>query len=470
MTPTIPIIIICYNNHKYVENTIQQLLRVNPELHSYIFIMDNKSTLEETQTYLRKSPHKVFWNLENQGPWVTPYCNAEIFHLMPDKFILTDPDLEFHPDIPRNFVSILSDLSDKYNSIKIGFALDISDKECMFEGDYVETESGIQTIWEWESQFWKKQIEDPTYKLYHADIDTTFCLINKNGIDFTIRVADNFSAKHLPWYKKNSIYNTYENYMFAMNSTSVSTIAKKIIAYTESEYLKTQKNNQLFLIENNLTDPNLTFWKDIYTEWENETFEVFDRFLDPTKVFLDIGGWIGTTCMYAGRKSKHTYIVEADKDTVPFLENNCKNNIQNYTVIHNAIYNVDDMDICFGKNEHLGESKLNDSTSQIQNQTNSQSQSDKPGVYTIKTITLSKLIAKYGIDVSNISLIKVDIEGGEENILEDLYKIHTTYKVPMYVSFHYSWWKNMDLHRFAFLTDEQKNAILWNPFTSLLFC
>ena len=55
------------------------------------------------------------------------------------------------------------------------------------------------------------------YKLYEAKIDTTFCLINLNypenkntGLDgYHIRIANNYTCKHLPW------YNNYIKYKFS---------------------------------------------------------------------------------------------------------------------------------------------------------------------------------------------------------------------------------------------------------------
>ena len=68
-----------------------------------------------------------------------------------------------------------------------------------------------------------------------------------------------------------------------------------------------------------------------------------------------------------------------------------------------------------------------------------------------------------------VSLIKVDIEGGEEHILDQLYAIHSEHKIPMYVSFHHTWWSDKNLDRFVWLTDAQKQSVRREPFTSLLF-
>jgi len=222
----------------------------------------------------------------------------------------------------------------------------------------------------------------------------------------------------------------------------------------ESTYLKINKNNIFFFVENDNSDINLNFWKNNYLNWEKETFEIFDKLLVKSKIFIDIGGWIGTTCIYAAKKSKWAYVVEADTTSFKYLSKNCELNTNNITLINKAIFNIDNKDISFGKNEYISNSTFNESMSQIQIN---------------KTITIDTIINTYNIDLNNISLIKVDIEGGEENIMNELNNLHKEHKIPIYLSFHYTWWKNKDLDRFIFLSNEQKDKIKKEPFTSILF-
>lgn len=457
----IPIAIICYNNYKYVENMIQQILKINGEYHKNIIIMNNCSTCPHTINFLKNTECKIYNNDQNNGPWI--WNNANFYNSLPDKFILTDADLELNKNIPSNFIEILSVLSDKYACFKVGFALDISDFDEMYQETYAENKN----IYDLENQYWQNEINDDTYELYYAPIDTTFHLVNKNHWNYVnVRIADNFTAKHLPWYKNNKIYNIYENYSLnTIVSATISTTSKLIKQNVNLNYLKIKKNNELFLIKNDENDQNLSFWKNIYSTWENEIFCVFDKFLDKNKIFIDIGGWIGTTCMYGSRNSKHVYIVEADnkscKDMKLNLEINCNNN---YEIINKAIYNVDNIELKFGKNKFLENSKMNDSTSQIY-----ENDEITDEYYLIDTITVKSIIENNNINMNEISLIKSDIEGGEEYILNDMYEIHEKYNVPLYVSFHHSWWKDKNLDRFEFLTETQKKMIMENPFTSILF-
>ena len=459
----IPIIIISYNNYKYIENTLNQIYKLNKEYYSNIQILDNCSTCVETLDFLKETDVKVTYNTANNGPWITQNKNKNIYDTLPDKFVLTDPDLEFNNKLPYNFIDILSELSDKYKTTKIGFALDISDYDKMYKYVYCHN----RNIYDWEKQNWNKKIADSEYELYNVGIDTTLALINKNYIsdNYHLRIAGNFTAKHLPWYINNKIYNLYDNYSAAKKTTIISTMSSVIVKYIDINYMKINKNTEIFLIENRKDDINLSFWIDNYTNWENDKFAIFDKYLDTDKVFIDIGGWIGTTAMYGSRKSKHVYTVEADnnsaKDMLLNLSNNCNNN---YTVINKAIYNIDDIEVKFGKNKFMYNSKMNDSTSQIYDKDDVSNES-----YTINTITLDSLIGKYNIAPNSISLIKVDIEGGEEYILNDLYSINKRFNVPLYISFHYSWWKNKDLDRFIFLSRDQKDSILANPFISIVF-
>ena len=476
----VPIVIICYNNDKYVENTIRQLLSINEALIDWIYILNNKSSDPNTISYLQKTKVKVINNDTNDGPWIQPNTNGDIYNMLPDKFILTDPDLQFNEKIPKNFIEILSNLSDKYNTGKIGFALSITDPEKIYDNIYCDN----RTIIEHENYFWKNKINnEENYELYYADIDTTFCLVNKKYINNVIsstddpesqnritpkhiRIAGNFTALHIPWYKIKNVINIYDEYRI-YHKSMYSTMSKLFIANFNEHYIIIPKNNDYIIINKDVDDPNYHFWTNIFSYWENDTFNVFDKILNKNKTFIDIGGWIGTTCIYSSRKSKNVYVVEADKESIISLKENCRLNSDNITIIEKAIYNKSEDTVIFGKNTHLNNSKLNDSTSQICNNDNIDIQNE--GYYSVKTITIDDIMKQNDIKPIDISLIKVDIEGGEEFILEDLFRLKRNYNVSLYISFHHTWWKNKDLTRFDFLTNEHINNIIDNPFTSILF-
>jgi hypothetical protein len=192
----IPIVVIAYNNLFFVRNFIEQLEKYkNP-----IILFDNHSDYQPLLDYYKEIKAELGSKIDirlldiNEGSNVTTVYKDTL----PSIFILSDPDLQLNPRMPVNFSDILLGLSNKYQAHKVGLALDISEPVKLLECK--EYEHG-QSIVEWESQFWKKQIDDE-YELYYAATDTTFCLVNRAYPQTTqIRIAGDFTAKHLPWYK-----------------------------------------------------------------------------------------------------------------------------------------------------------------------------------------------------------------------------------------------------------------------------
>jgi hypothetical protein len=407
----IPIIVVCYNNYLYVKNTLEQILKINPEYYKNINILNNNSTCLDTLKFLNDVDVKIINNKENTGPWVDTLRNRHIYDTLPNKFILTDPDLKFNENISSNFIEILSRLSDFYGVEKIGFALKISDFENFYSGVYHMNE----TIADWEKQFWRFPIINDTYEMYNAMIDTTFCLCNKNFANGTcIRVAGNFTAQHLPWYVDNDICNLYENYSYCLKSGQISTMSNVIMSHIKHNYFIILKNCETFLIEN---DKFLSFWKnpDLI---ENKVFDLIDEYLFKDKIIIDIGSMTGIAAMFGSRKSKHAYIIETDEESFTIMSRNFKNNCRNYTLINNNILNYDDIE---------------------------------------------SILKIYKIDFFDVSLIKINIGGEEENILNELLDINVKYGLKIYISIYYVLWKDKNLNRFTLLDSYIKNEIISNP-------
>jgi FkbM family methyltransferase len=456
-----PIVIISYNNYKYVNNMIKQLesLITVPN----ILIIDNNSNCKYTIDYINKSKNKytVINCDKNFGHMV--WKESFIFDILPDMFIITDPDLQFNKKTPTNFIDVMIEISNQYKSNKVGFALDISEPEKMFPYSFNDFGyHGIHTIWESQKQYWVNKIENSKFEMYFSPVDTTFCLFNKNYTEQDIRMAGDFTMKHLPWYidvddiSKLSRYLMYNN---TSSSSSISCFEMKYLA--DNKFVPITKRNETFLIQFD-GGINDYFWENIYPNWENDTFDIFDKYLNKEKQFLDIGSWVGVTCLYASRLSSYVVCVEADPVSAKKLQHNINTNLldTNIDIEHSAIYN-ESTNVVFGPNQFSSTSQLNDSMSQIK-----LSETNNSDVM-IKTITLDEIIKKYNLN--NLSLIKVDIEGGEEYILNDLLEYSNSNIVPIYISFHYDWWIDKNLDRFLHLQSHHKTQIISSPFCSILF-
>jgi hypothetical protein len=215
----IPVILICWNNLSFVKNFVEQLKKYpNP-----IILLDNNSNYSPMFDYYKQIESdkiKVILLKQNYGHEVYKKLKADL----PDIYFLSDPDLQLNPRMPQNFAEIFVKLSEKHGSYKVGAALDISDADKFIPCDnYTENKS----ILEWESQFWEKPVPDPEYELYDADVDTTFCLVNTKYEEnnAVLRVAGNFTVKHLPWYtdyiKKNTPKDELEHWKKHNKSSSI---------------------------------------------------------------------------------------------------------------------------------------------------------------------------------------------------------------------------------------------------------
>lgn len=334
--------------------------------------------------------------------------NQDLYHLLPNYFVVTDPDLQLNLNLPRDFLEQLLKLSTLYQTYKIGMALDISEPNLMF--NYPDYACG-KSIVEHETQFWSTKLENNEYDLYVAEIDTTFALYNKsvpeNGPK--IRVGGNFTARHLPWYVNNPVISKYQQLQQYATSrfSHIGDFFNRMLI--QSDLLIVHKRQFWFIVQK---DANKNFWTTHYPQWENESFDVYDTYLKPDGIMLDIGAWTGCTSLYARNLCRHIYAVESDKISIQNFRQNIQLNDAQHdiTLINKAIYTKSHAILKFGKNSYMPNSKLDDSTSQILGIMDTQDYD------LVTTISPEDIVSKYIPNPEKLCLIKVDIEGGERNI------------------------------------------------------
>lgn len=397
----IPIVIISYNNYKYVENTIQQFIGINPDLLETIVIMDNNSNDANTQLYLQKRQTEVvvIFNQDNVGPWVSTSCNAHVYHALPEQYILTDPDLEFNKNLPKNFIDIFCEIMSKYDMEKIGFAIEIDDCDKFYKyPDYNQERS----ILEWESGFWKPE-EMTTYTtndgtmeltLHHCCIDTTFAMYNKKFMNIAgwwaykgIRVSGNFKCRHLPFYIEDPILSMHDKLVHYEHS-KFSTTSNCAMRYITENFYIVNKCDERILIEKD--DYNLFFWKTMYDDYEPKIFEIIDKFSKKETNTIILGDCIGEKTIYASRKSKHVYVMRCDVSTNSEFEKIVKNNCKNVSLVGSD--------------------------------------------------TLLETLDKINMD--DVKLIIVDAHGKEEQIMNRLIKYKEEYGITICIKLYLTEWKN----------------------------
>lgn len=252
----------------------------------------------------------------------------------------------------------------------------------------------------------------------------------------------------------------------------------------EVQYEIVKRKDTIIKIDSTNKNANwFHFMKTCFTSgWEEETFNIIDRFADKNKVLIDIGSWVGPISLYYADKYRRVFAIDADKESIKVLKQNIVlNNFHNVLVIDNAIYS-ENKRIYFGPNEYYHTKEMNISVSQ------SRESKLYDCDYEVDGITFDELIKRYQIDNdnnnnnnnnNNIGMIKCDIEGGEENIINDVLTYGYNYHVPIWMSFHIDWWKNHKLEDFTdifglFCDSDIDSEILINdiknnPLKSILF-
>lgn len=210
----VPVIVISYNNGVYVENMIRQLCARGVSA----IIIDNASTDAASVSTLDKISKSgqatVIRSRRNLGHMVG--FRYQVYEKLPNIFAYTDPDLQFHPDMPADFLPILEQLTWDFKAYKAGLALPLehaghrATTKNPFVRRYLadpERRQDSYTVTEWESAYWKMRVTHPDLEIFSAPIDTTFAVYNKKNfrgdhLNPSIRVAGDFSALHLPWFKE----------------------------------------------------------------------------------------------------------------------------------------------------------------------------------------------------------------------------------------------------------------------------
>lgn len=161
------------------------------------------------------------------------------------------------------------------------------------------------------------------------------------------------------------------------------------------------------------------FWQNIYqTIWENDTFNSIVPHLRKDKVFIDIGAWQGPISLVAQHYSRQCICFEPDPYAYEYLVKNVK---------ANAFDNIHCENLAVS-----AESKLNIGADELGGGVSSFTKSNNS--IECKTISIEQIFKKYNLTQDDISVIKIDIEGYECELLKDPF--WKTLNVNLHISLH----------------------------------
>lgn len=180
------------------------------------------------------------------------------------------------------------------------------------------------------------------------------------------------------------------------------------------------KRDATFKISNSqkhLSDFQKDWWENVFPRWEEGTYDRIIPCLDKNKYFVDIGAWIGPITLVAQHFSRGCISIEPDPKAFKALEETIKLNNFNNIHLENKAVSLDD-------SLNLGGAFGNSTTSYL----------EKGQSIICQTISLADIFHKYSLSEENVSVIKIDVEGYEKELLHDefLQKLN----VNLHISFH----------------------------------
>ncbi|SFX04063.1 methyltransferase, FkbM family [Thermoactinomyces sp. DSM 45891] len=211
----------------------------------------------------------------------------------------------------------------------------------------------------------------------------------------------------------------------------------------EQSVLSISKRNAHFDVL--INQRNAWLWHSMHqNNWEEHTFNIFDRFLDLDHNYLDFGAFLGPTVLYAAHRAKHVYAVEPDPVAFGELKINvCLNApiASKVTLINSAM------------SGETGTSRLY-SRGAFGYAVSSLMPTISDDSCEVQCITIADLMNQYNI--RDVNFVKMDIEGGEYALIPCLKEFLEAEKPTFYASLHSPFLKE-NLNRQGLSEMEAKN-------------
>lgn len=159
-------------------------------------------------------------------------------------------------------------------------------------------------------------------------------------------------------------------------------------------------------------------------DWEPETLSILRRYLKPQSVYYDIGSWIGPTVLFASQHSGNVLAFEPDPVAYRFLLENVTNNaLKNVRTFNLAVAATDGV----ASIQSFGE-KLGDSMGSLLPGASGSPQ------WPVTTVSIDTLLNRLSCPAP--SFMKIDIEGGEFELLPTLRPYLERWRPVLYLSIH----------------------------------
>lgn len=172
-------------------------------------------------------------------------------------------------------------------------------------------------------------------------------------------------------------------------------------------------------------DPyHIAFWRAAAQErWEPSTFDAISKYLKPTSTYVDIGAWIGPTVLHAAQICERVYCFEPDPTALRFL---------NWNLDLNQIRNVSSFGVAVAAESGVfpmatfGDNPGDSMTSLLQTESE----------HFIHVLAISWAEVSTRLDLGNVDLIKIDIEGAEFDLVPTMLPYQKKHRPAIFLSTH----------------------------------
>lgn len=171
-------------------------------------------------------------------------------------------------------------------------------------------------------------------------------------------------------------------------------------------------------------------WEQFGSGWEQDTFDVFQRYIRADRPYVDVGAWVGPTIIYAAALGAPRIVsVEANPRTAEHLARTVGYNPSlksNVEIVNRCIHNKTGT-------FSFGNADGSDATSSASSLRGTGFQVDSIGLFDLLEST----------NTLNASLVKIDVEGAEVFIGTDLARLSSQRGLAIHLSLHPPFWAQM---------------------------
>lgn len=228
----------------------------------------------------------------------------------------------------------------------------------------------------------------------------------------------------------------------------------------EEEYRFIEINKLYFKVKNHW------FFNEFEAQgWEPQTYFTYKNYLTKDTTYVDIGTWVGLTIMFASEIGVNKiYGIEANKLSYEITCENCKMN----KLTEKA--NIDNLCIIDKDNTLVNFGSTNSSET-------SSASSIKGNQWLINSKKLTTYLKENNIQDDKL-FIKIDIEGAEELIVEDLKNLAEKKDIIIYLSIHPTFWDNKEVagrnildacYKFQEVKDSANNNLAKEKLEEMIF-